>query len=488
VPTPDLDALTIPDLHRLFTSGDLTSVDLTAAYLERIRTVDPLVRSVLFVDPTALVQAAASDRRRLRGTSLGPMDGVPVLLKDNIDTADLPTTAGSRALLVPPPAADAHLVRRLRAAGAVLLGKTNLSEWANFRSAHSTSGWSAVGGQTVNPHVLDRSPTGSSSGSAVAVAASLAQVAIGTETDGSIVCPGGANGVPGFKPSVGLISRAGVVPVTGEQDTPGPMARHVVDLAIAMSVLQGRDADDPATTHYPDDQIVDYPAALDPNALRGARIGYWHVPNEAAAVRQSTMDTLAAAGAVVVPVSLPYQDEIGTAELPAMWAEFRHDLEVYLATRTGAPRTFAELIAFNKNDPVELSRFGQDHLERAADSPSLSDPDHRRRRALATELARKSIDETMAAERLDVIVAPTNDPAWPIDYAAGDRDDVSSSSPAAVAGYPTATVPAGFAGHLPIGVSFIAGRFADARVLAFAAAFERAAGARRPPRYLPTID
>jgi amidase len=313
-------------------------------------------------------------------------------------------------------------------------------------------------------------------------------VAIGTETDGSIVCPGGANGVPGFKPSVGLISRAGVVPVTGEQDTPGPMARHVVDLAIAMSVLQGRDADDPATTHYPDDQIVDYPAALDPNALRGARIGYWHVPNEAAAVRQSTMDTLAAAGAVVVPVSLPYQDEIGTAELPAMWAEFRHDLEVYLATRTGAPRTFAELIAFNKNDPVELSRFGQDHLERAADSPSLSDPDHRRRRALATELARKSIDETMAAERLDVIVAPTNDPAWPIDYAAGDRDDVSSSSPAAVAGYPTATVPAGFAGHLPIGVSFIAGRFADARVLAFAAAFERAAGARRPPRYLPTID
>jgi amidase len=477
--------MTIPDVLRLFEQGDLTSVDLTAAYLDRIRDVDPLLRSVLFVDPTALVQAAASDRRRRTTGPLGPLDGIPVLLKDNIDTADLPTTAGSRALLVPPPLSDAHLVRRLRAAGAVILGKTNLSEWANFRSVHSISGWSALGGQTANPHVLDRNPSGSSSGSAVAVAASLAQLAIGTETDGSIVCPGGANGVPGFKPSIGLISRTGVVPISAEQDTPGPLARHVVDLAIAMSVLQGRDADDPATCAYPDDQAVDYD--LDPDSLRGKRIGFWHLSDEDEYVMASAVESLLLAGAEVVPVSLPYQEELGEAELPAMWAEFRHDLEVYLASRKGAPRTFDELIAFNKADPVELSVFPQDHFERAAEAPPLTDPDHRRRRATATDLARRSIDETMAAERLDAIVAPSNDPAW-VNSASGDRDDVSSSSPAAVAGYPAATVPAGFVGHLPVGLSIFAGRYEDAKVLSFASAFERVAAARRPPRYLPTID
>ncbi len=488
VPTPELDPLTIPRLRRLFDSGDLTSVDLTAAYLERIRTVDPVLRAVLFVDPTALLQAAASDRRRRAGAALGPLDGVPVLLKDNIDTADLPTTAGSRALLVAPPASDAFLVRRLRSAGAVILGKTNLSEWANFRSSRSTSGWSGLGGQTANPYVLDRNPSGSSSGSAVAVAASLAQVAIGTETDGSIVCPGGANAVVGLKPSLGLISRAGVVPITGEQDTPGPMARHVIDVAITMSVLQGRDPGDPATARYPDGQVADYAAALDPDVLRGLRVGCWRLPDDGAAVMSSTMDILEAAGAVVVPVDLPHQSEIETAELPAMWAEFRHDLEAYLATRPDAPQTFAELIEFNKQDGVELSLFGQDHLEQAAQAPSTGDPDHRRRRALATDLARRSVDETMAEHRLDVIVAASNEPALPIDHAVGDRDEVSSSSPAAVAGYPAVTVPAGFAGHLPIGVSFFAGQWADGLVLSCAAAFEQAANARRPPAYLPTID
>lgn len=486
--TTDLDPLTIPDLHRLFASGELTSVDLTGAYLERIRTVDPLLRSVLFVDPSALVQAAASDRRRRQGAVLGPLDGVPVLLKDNIDTADLPTTAGSRALLVDPPASDAFLVRRLRAAGAVVLGKTNLSEWANFRSTNSSSGWSALGGQTANPYVLDRSPIGSSSGSAVAVAASLAQIAIGTETDGSIVCPGGANAVAGLKPSVGLISRAGIVPITGRQDTAGPMARHVVDLAITLSVLCGVDPDDPATALYPGDRIVDYAAALDPDVLRGARVGWWPVEGDGEIAMSSTVDCLKASGAVVVPVSLPYQDDLLAAELPAMWAEFRHDLEGYLATRPGAPSTLRELIEFNEADPVELSVFGQEHFEHAADAPPVDDPEPRRLRALATDLARRSIDETMAEHRLDVIVAASNDPAWRIDHAAGDRDDDGSSSPAAVAGYPTVTVPAGFVGHLPVGVSFVAERWADAKVLSFAAAYERVAAARRPPSYLPTID
>jgi amidase len=485
----ELDSVTIPELCRLLDGGELTSVALTGAYLDRIRGIDPLLRSVLFVDPTALVQAAASDRRRAAGGALGPLDGIPLLLKDNIDTATLPTTAGSRALLVAPPAADASLVQRLRAAGAVVLGKTNLSEWANFRSTHSTSGWSALGGQTVNAHVLDRNPSGSSSGSAVAVAASLAQVAIGTETDGSIVSPAGANGVAGIKPSVGLVSRAGVVPITSEQDTPGPIARHVVDLAVTLSVLQGRDDGDPATAAYPDSQVVDYAAALDPDALRGARIGLWRTSDDHVAVEpvlKSSVDILVGAGATVVEVTLPYQDELGAAELPAMWAEFRRDLEDYLATRPGAPATLAELIAFNAADDVELSRFGQEHLEHAAEAPALDDPEYLRARATATDLARRSIDETLAEQRLDAIIAPSNGPAWLIDHVQGDRHEVGSSTPSAVAGYPAVTVPAGFVGPLPVGVSFMGGRFADARMLSLAAAFERAADARRPPTYLPT--
>jgi amidase len=492
VSTPDLDSATIPELNRLLSTGELTSVELTSAYLERIRTVDPMLRAVLFVDPSALVQAAASDRRRAAGGSLGPLDGIPVLLKDNIDTRDLPTTAGSRALLVAAPAGDAFLVRKLRAAGAVLLGKTNLSEWANFRSTHSTSGWSAIGGQTVNPHVLDRNPSGSSSGSGVAVAASLAQVAIGTETDGSIVGPGGANGIVGYKPTIGLISRAGVVPISGRQDTPGPMARHVVDAAVAISALQGNDPDDPATAEIPAGQVTDYAAALDPDVLRGARVGVWHVPNEGdaiAAVMASVVDTLETAGATVVSVTLPYADKIGDDELPAMWAEFRHDLEAYLATRPGAPATFAELVRFNEQDPVELSLFPQDHFEHAASAPPLADPEYRVQRERATDLARRSIDETLETERVDVIVAPSNAPAWLIDYyPAGDKDVIGSSSPAAVAGYPTITVPAGFVGPLPVGVSFIASRFQDAKVLAFAHAFEQRSNARRAPKYLATIS
>lgn len=488
--TAELDEITIPEVNRRLAAGTLRAVELAEAYLDRIRTVDPKLRSVLFVDPSALVQAAASDRRRKDGETRGPLDGIPILIKDNIDTADLPTTAGSRALLVAPARRDATLVRQLRAAGAVILGKTNLSEWANFRSTYSTSGWSALGGQTVNPYVLDRNPSGSSSGSAVAMAASLAQVAIGTETDGSIVGPGGANGVTGCKPTIGLISRGGVIPISAAQDTPGPMARHVIDLAVTMSVLRGIDPDDPVTGAYPDDCITDYAAALDPDCLRNARIGIWRIPDQGSGVDrvlESTVDVLSAAGAKPIPVDLPYLAELGEMELPSMWAEFRDGLERYLATRPGAPRTFAELIRFNVEDPVELSRFGQDHFEAAAASPPLTDPGYQHKRARATELARRAIDETMATHGLDAIVVPSNGPAWLIDYDNGDKDEIGSSSPAAVAGYPTATVPAGFDGALPIGVSFICGRYADARVLALAAAFEQVAQARRPPAYLPTL-
>jgi amidase len=485
----DLDAATIPDLQQRMAHGRLSAVRLTQAYLDRITTVDAEVHAVVARNPLALAEAAASDGRRRTGRSLGPLDGIPVLLKDNIDTRVLPATAGSRALPRTRPAADAALVERLRRGGAVLLGKTNLSEWANFRSTHSTSGWSGIGGQTANPYVLDRNPCGSSSGSGAAVAASLAQVAIGTETDGSIVCPAGANGVVGEKPTLGLVSRTGVVPISAEQDTAGPMARHVVDTAITLSVLQGRDPADPATQAIPPQQPRDYAALLRPDALRGARIGVWRLSGLDAGVDRVVRDavrTLTARGATVVDVDLPYQDQVNAAETPALLTEFKRDLEAYLAHRPGGPSTLEQLIAFDRADPVELSKFGQELFEQAAAAPAPTDPAYRQQRATATTLARRSIDETLAGQHLDAILAPTNSPAWKTDYATGDAFVFGSSGPAAVAGYPNISVPAGFAGPLPIGVSFFAGRWADARVLALAAGFERAAPAFRAPRFLPS--
>ncbi|MGM1061468.1 amidase family protein [Saccharothrix sp. Mg75] len=470
-PVPDLDSATIPQLARMMDAGSLTSVDLTRAYLRRVSTVDRRVRSVVAVDPEALAQAAESDRRRAAGRAKGLVDGIPVLLKDNIDTRGTATTAGSRALRVPP-RDDAALVTRLRDAGAVVLGKTNLSEWANFRSTRSTSGWSGVGGQTNNPHVLDRNPCGSSSGSGAAVAASPAQVAVGTETDGSIVCPSGQNGVVGLKPTLGLVSQDGIVPISSKQDTAGPVARHVVDAAILAGVLSGGAV-----------------RAAGPADLRGARVGVWRKAGRNAEVDRvvgSAVDALRRAGATVVEVDLPHQDEIDAAEFPALVTEFKHDLEGYLATRPGAPGTLRELIAFNEADPVELSRFGQELFLRAADAPPPTDPVYREQRRTATTLARRSIDGTLAAHDLDVVMAPTNGPAWRTAYGEGDAYELGSSTPAAVSGYPNATVPAGFAGPLPIGVSFMAGHRADARVLAFAAAFEQLTRARRAPAYLPT--
>ncbi len=467
----DLDLATIPLLAGRLADGTLTSVELTRAYLRRIAVVDGLVRSVLAVDPTALRQARESDLRRACGRSRGLVDGIPVLLKDNIDTAGLATTAGSRALHVPP-RHDAVLVARLRAAGAVVLGKTAMSEWGNFRSPWAVSGWSAVGGQTVNPHVLDRNPSGSSSGSAAAVAASLAQVAVGTETNGSIVCPAGHTGVVGFKPTAGRISGTGIVPISARQDTPGPLARHVVDAAILLSVLEGHEVG-PLLTAAP---------------LRGARVGVWRREGfgaEAGQVVESAVELLRRRGATVVDVDLSYLDRVGEAERPALLSEFKHDVEAYLRSRPGAPRTLRELIEFNEADPVELSVFGQELFHDAEKAPPITDPVYLGQRRAATGLARRSIDEALAAHRLDVIMAPTNAPARALDT--GDSAAPSTATPAAVAGYPNVTVPAGFAGPLPIGMSFIGGHGADTAVLRFAAAFERAAPARRAPAYLPTM-
>ncbi|WP_246626649.1 amidase [Modestobacter italicus] len=503
----DLDALTIPELQDRMDQRSLTSVELTQAYLDRIDDLNDDLGAVLSVNPEALADAAASDQARKRHKTRGPLEGIPVLLKDNVDTEQLPTTAGSRALLDSEPD-DAVITRRLRDAGAIVLGKANLSEWANFRGAASTSGWSGVGGQTANPYVLDRNPCGSSSGSAVGVAASLAQVAIGTETDGSIVCPAGANGVVGVKPTLGLVSRTGIVPISAEQDTAGPMARHAIDAALTLEVLAGRDEADAATAEIPADLGTDF-AELDLDALKGARIGVWTLsPEESAAVDDQTeavfaaaVKQLEAAGATPVPVQLPYQEEIGAGEFPALLAEFKRDLNAYLAATPGDhPADLAGLIAFNEQDPVELAYFGQELFEQAqATAVPEEDPAIRETRERIRQLARASIDEVLAQgagpeDDLAAIVGLTNTPAWQTryEYLDGEADAFvySTSGPAAVAGYPNVSVPAGFAGPretLPVGVSFFGTRWDDARVLDIAADFEDQAAAREAPGYLPTV-
>ncbi|MEV0122150.1 amidase family protein [Streptomyces sp. NPDC050703] len=470
----DLDTVTIPELQARRARGSLTSSALTRAYLRRIEKVDPRIHSVLRTSPTALRQAAASDARHRRGRTLGPLDGIPVLIKDNVNTRDMPTTAGSLALAGKPPGTDATLVTRLREAGAVVLGKTNLSEWANFRAAKPTSGWSAVGGQTKNPYVLDRNPCGSSSGSAAALAASLAQVAIGTETDGSIVCPAGMNGVVGHKPSLGPVSQSGVVPISAEQDTAGPMARNVVDTALTFSVLSGgKDAQG----------LPNLPS------LRGKRIGLWRLPSlgsDVDAVMTRAAKRLRTAGAVVVEVTPPYQDRLAELEFPALLSEFHRDIDAYLATREG-PQDLAELIEFNRTHPGEQTCFaGQELFEQALAAPPTSDPRYRKMRAELKDLSRRSIDETMASHRLDAIAAPTNPPAWTTDCARGDNDVIPSSTPAAVAGYPSLSVPAGSVGELPVGLLLMAGDRRDAELLSLGAAVEHRLKAWRAPRFLPT--
>ncbi|MEU5950723.1 amidase family protein [Streptomyces sp. NPDC047525] len=501
----DLDTVTIPQLQARMAAGSLTSSTLTRAYLRRIENVDPKIHAVLRTSPTALRQAAASDARHRHGKTLGPLDGIPVLLKDNVNTRDMPTTAGSLALAGSPPGTDAALVTRLRKAGAVILGKTNLSEWANFRAAKPTSGWSAVGGQTNNPYVLDRNPCGSSSGSAAALAASLSQVAIGTETDGSIVCPAGMNGVVGHKPSLGLVSQSGVVPISAEQDTAGPMARNVIDTALTLSVLSGGEgsrgdgarsgalqglpglrSDPGPSSGLPakDDAAADLGTSL-----RGKRIGLWRLPSLGAdvdAVMTRTAKKLRKAGAVVVEVTPPYQARLAELEFPALLSEFHRDIDAYLGTREG-PRNLAELIEFNRTHPEEQTCFaGQELFEQALAAPPTTDPKYRAMRAELKDLSRRSIDETLAAHHLDAITAPTNPPAWTTDCARGDNDVIPSSTPAAVAGYPSLSVPAGSVNELPVGLLLMAGDHQDAKLLSLGAAVEHRLKAWRAPRYLPT--
>jgi amidase len=419
----------------------------------------------------------------------GPLAGMPILLKDNIETADMPTTAGSLALENNAPGRDAPLVARLRAGGAVIVGKTNLSEWANIRSSDSISGWSAVGGQTLNPYDPARTPCGSSSGSGAAVALGLVPVAIGTETDGSITCPASVNGVVGFKPTVGLVSRTHIVPISHSQDTAGPMAATVRDAARVLTVIAGSDPADPATAEA-DARKVDYAAALDAGALRGACIGVMRfLPGyspQTRAVFEQNLQALRDAGAVLVDLTEgPDRRAIGAAEIRVLLYELKHDLNAYLASTDPAQvktRTLADVIAFNAVVPRETALFGQDLFEQAEATKGLDDPDYVEARALSLRLAGvEGIDRLMRDNAVVALVAPTTSRAWTNDPK--DEDDMqgSASQLAAVAGYPHLTVPMGFDQGMPVGLSFIGGKWQDARILSLGYAFEQATQARRPP-------
>ncbi len=513
-PAFPFDEATVADLQQAMAGGRTSAHALTAAYLERIEHVDrpgggrPGTAAVLEVNPDALADARRLDDERRAGRVRGPLHGIPVLLKDNIDTGDrMQTTAGSLALAGPPAPRDAFLAARLRAAGAVLLGKTNLSEWANFRSTHSSSGWSGRGGQTRNPYSLDRTPCGSSSGSGVAAAANLAALAVGTETDGSIVCPSATNGVVGIKPTVGLVSRGGVVPISHSQDTAGPMARTVRDAALLLTVLAsgGADPRDSATAAAQAHVAPDYTQGLEGGALRGARIGVlrssFGFQADVDRVMADALSALRGAGAVLVdPVAIPTLGRFDGLENVVLQYEFKADLNAYLAERlrTGdvrnalgepTPRTLAELIAFNtRHADREMPWFGQEIFQQSEARGPLTDAAYRNAATDARRLAgAEGIDAALAAGRLDAIVAPTNGPAWTIDLVTGDHFGGGYSSPSAVAGYPHVTVPAGFVHGLPVGLSFFAGAWTEPQLIRYAYAFEQATRARRAPDFRPTI-
>lgn len=486
----------IAQLQDAMNKGRLTSAALASWYLARIRTIDKKLNSVIEINPDALSIARRLDRERKTGRIRGPLHGIPVLLKDNIDTADrMKTTAGSLALMdAPVPQRDAFLVERLRSAGAVILGKTNLSEWANFRDNDSSSGWSGRGGQTRNPYILDRNPCGSSSGSAVAVAANLAAAAIGTETDGSIVCPSSVNGVVGLKPTVGLVSRSGVIPISASQDTAGPMTRTVTDAAVMLSVLAAADPRDSATSQNAGRASADYMQFLRQDGLRGARIGvardYWGRRAEVDEVTNAALDAMRGAGAVLVDVKFPNLRKFGDAEFLILQYEFRDGLEKYLRERNAKYRTLGDLIKFNNDNAArEMPFFGQDIFESSAKKTDMNAKEYRDAVETARKYARKDgIDQAMDDNKLDGIVAPSNGPVWMIDLVSGDCGSgyVSSSSMPAVAGYPNITVPAGFVKELPIGISFFGRAWSEPTLIRLAYAYEQASRARRLPKFLAT--
>jgi amidase len=480
----DAATATAGQLQRAMTDGTLTSAQITAFYLARIARLNPRLRAVITVSDDAAAQARASDEARANGTPGGSLAGIPVLIKDNIAVDGLPATAGSPALR-DSGHGDAFLVGRLRAAGAIVLGKANLSEWANFRSTHSSSGWSALGGQAVNPHGQGRNPSGSSSGSAVSVAAGLAPLAVGSETDGSILSPASACGIVGVKPTLGLVSRTGIVPISPMQDTAGPMTRSVADAAALLGALSGHDPADEATG-LAAGQPADYLLFLDAAALDGARLGVWRDGSDAAgpaavALLGAAVARLRACGAEVIdPVEFPGMDKLGEPEHAALLHEFKHFLNAYLSATPGShPGTLAGLITYNRNNAATvLTHFGQEQFEQAeATSGDLADQDYLAARGEARRLATTALDGALRTHRLDAVVALSGSPAWLTDHVLGDHHLFGTSSPAAVAGYPAISVPAGFVCGLPVGVSFMGPAWSEPRLLALAYAFEQAGSA-----------
>jgi amidase len=504
-PTPDVvkpfefDEATISDLQARMKSGEISARSLTQAYLDRINDVDkngPVVNSVIEVNPDAITIAEALDKERKERGPRGPMHGIPVLIKDNIDTADkMLTTAGSLALVGSRPSQDSGVAKKLRDAGAVILGKTNLSEWANIRSSHSSSGWSGRGGLTKNPYALHRNPCGSSSGSGAGVSANFCTVAVGTETDGSVVCPSSANGIVGIKPTLGLISRAGVIPISHSQDTPGPMARTVRDAAIFLGALAGSDPRDAATADASSKMQKDYTQFLDPNGLRGARIGvarkYFGFNDAVDALLNDLIREMKSAGAVIVdPADLESHGKFDETELLMLMYELKTDLNAYLAQRPGKQvRTLADLIAFNEeNKDREMPYFGQDLFLKAQEKGPLTDKEYVAALAANHSLSREhGIDGVMDKFHLDALFAPTGGPAWLTDLANGDHASGGSSNAAAVAGYPNINVPAGFLFELPVGISFFGRAWSEPTLLKIAYGFEQLIKARKPPQFLTEI-
>lgn len=500
MPHGHVEELTIAEMAAAMEADELSSRQLVATYLARIQRIDRGgvdLRSIIEINPDAADVARQFDRERTDGQVRGPLHGIPILVKDNIDTDDrMSTTAGSLALADSRPGADSTMAARLREAGAVILGKTNMSEWANFRSTQSSSGWSAVGGACRNPYVLDRNPCGSSSGSGAAVSANLAAAALGTETDGSIVCPSSACGVVGIKPTVGLTSRAGVVPISRTQDTIGPMTRTVADAAALLGALTGVDHRDPATADSTGQSHTDYTQFVDPNGLDGTRIGvarqlFFSSP-ETTTIMDEVVGKLAGLGVHIIdPVEFPSFEEFSTssAERDVLLLEFKTGIAQYLETRIGGPKTLADLIDFNlANADAELRWFGQELFELSEGRGGIHDPDYATALADSQRISRtEGLDPVLDGNSLDAIIAPTGTPAWPTDLVNGDHSLGRTSSYAAMAGYPLITVPMGSAFGLPVGITFMGRRWAEPTLIKLASGFEANLRARQTPTFIDTL-
>ena len=495
----ELDEITIDDVQKAFLSGQYSSRSLAEKYLARIQEIDkagPMVNSIIELNPEALQIADALDQERKAKGPRGPLHGIPVLIKDNIDTGDrMNTTAGSLALLGSRPANDAFVAAQLRNAGAVILGKTNLSEWANIRCSHSTSGWSGRGGLTRNPYALDRNPCGSSSGTGAAVSANLCVAGVGTETDGSVVCPSSANGLAGLKPTVGLVSRSGIIPISHSQDTAGPMARTVRDVAILLGAMAGADPQDAATADSRGKLPADYTRFLDPAGLKGARLGvvrkYFGFNDAVDQLMDSLLGEMKRAGAEIVdPADIPTIGKFDESELTVLYYELKADLAAYLARRGSSVRSLKDVIEFNElNRGREMPYFGQDIFLKSEQKGPLTSKEYLDALALNHQLTRaEGIDFVMDKFKLDALVAPTGGPAWITDLINGDHVAGGSSSAAAVAGYPNINVTAGYLWGLPVGISFFGRAWSEPTLLKIAYSFEQLTKARQKPRFLPTID